>query len=282
MRRSLMTTSSTSSCARDLGEPPLGDVALQVDVQERGGAAQRHRRAVLLLGGREVGQVQPLHGLLGGRGGPGHVDAVRRRHLGELTQRPDLLGQLLAVAHDLGGRAGVVERRLGGLPVLDQPGHAVERHPPVVADDPPAAVRVRQPGDQVGAPRGEDLRRVGVEHPGVVGLAVLREDLVDGRVQLVAVGLQPGLDHPQPAVRHDRALQRGVGLQADDDLPVAVQVARRVAGDGGGDAARRRRARRAPAPPRRAARGPPTAGWCARWGRPGSRPGRRTASRSRG
>ena len=75
---------------------------------------------------------------------------------------------------------------------------------------------------------GEDLRRVGVEDAVVVGLAVLGEDLPDERVELVAVRLQPGLDHPQAAGRHDRAPQRRVGLQPDDQLVVAVDVAGRV------------------------------------------------------
>ena len=39
----------------------------EVDVQERRGAAERHRGAVLLLDRGEVGEVEPLHGLVGGR-----------------------------------------------------------------------------------------------------------------------------------------------------------------------------------------------------------------------
>ena len=46
-----------------LGEHARVEVALQVDVEERRRAAQRHRRAVLLLHRAQVGEVQPLHGL---------------------------------------------------------------------------------------------------------------------------------------------------------------------------------------------------------------------------
>ena len=73
-----------------------------------------------------------------------------------------------------------------------------------------------------------DLGRVGVEHAVVVGLAILREGLVDLRIGLEPGRLQARLDHAQAAEREDRALERLVGLQADDDLVVAVDVARLV------------------------------------------------------
>ena len=45
------------------------------------------------------------------------------------------------------------------------------------------------------------------------------------RVGLVAVGLEAVGDHLEAAVGHDRALQRRIGLQADDDLVFLVDVA---------------------------------------------------------
>ena len=60
MIRSLITKSSTSSWAPASVERALVEVALEVDVEEGGGAAERHRRAVLLLGRGQVGEVQPL------------------------------------------------------------------------------------------------------------------------------------------------------------------------------------------------------------------------------
>ena len=75
------------------------------------------------------------------------------------------------------------------------------------------------------AAAGHDLRRVGVEDAVIVRLAVLGESLVHGGVRLDAGGLQAVLDHAQPAIRHDGAAERLVGLQADDHLVVAVDVA---------------------------------------------------------
>ena len=43
-----------------------------------------------------------------------------------------------------------------------------------------------------------------------------------------AGGLQARLDHAQPAVREDRALERLIGLQPNDDFVVAINVARLV------------------------------------------------------
>ena len=78
---------------------------------------------------------------------------------------------------------------------------------------------------------GEDVGGVGVEHAGVVRLAVPGEDLRNGRVQGVAVGGEALLDHPQAAVGHDRAAQRRVGLQPDDQLVLLVDVTGSVARD---------------------------------------------------
>ena len=73
---------------------------------------------------------------------------------------------------------------------LDQPVDAVERHAPVVADDPAAAVGVGQAGQQVRAAAAADVGGIGVEDALVVGLAVLGERLDDVRVGRVAVGLE--------------------------------------------------------------------------------------------
>ena len=65
-----------------------------------------------------------------------------------------------------------------------------------------------------------------VEDALVVRLPVLGERLHHVRVGLVAVGLEGAEHHPETAVRHDGALERGLGLEPDDDLVVLVDVAR--------------------------------------------------------
>ena len=76
-----------------------------------------------------------------------------------------------------------------------------------------------------------DVGGVGVEDRLVVRLPVLGEGLDHVRIWRVAVRLQRTDHHAEAAVRHDGALQRRVGLQADDDLVVLVDVARGVGGD---------------------------------------------------
>ena len=129
----------------------------------------------------------------------------------------------------------IVDAGLLLLLALDEPGHAVERDAAIVADDPAAAVGVRQSGEDVRAAAAPHVGRVGVEDAVVVRLAVLGEGLDDVRVGLVAVGFQGSGDHPEAAVRHDRAPERRFGLQPDDDFVVAVDVARGVGGDGARD-----------------------------------------------
>ncbi len=124
-----------------------------------------------------------------------------------------------------------VESALLLLLLLDQAADSIERYAPIVPDDASAAVRVGQPGEDVRASALPDVRGVGVEHPFVVGLPVLRERLYDVGLGLVAVGLERAQDHPEAAVRHDRALERGLGLETDDDLVRTVDVPRTVRRD---------------------------------------------------
>ena len=153
-------------------------VALDVDIEEGRDAADRHGRAVRLLDRAEIGEIGPLHGFVRVRGRPRDVAVVELRHRREIVQRAHLLGQFLAHADDLVGRPHVVDLGALGLLGLEQAIDAVQRHAPVVADDAAAAVGIGQAGDDAGLAAVHDLRRVGVEHAVVVGLAVLREGLV--------------------------------------------------------------------------------------------------------
>jgi len=69
----------------------------------------------------------------------------------------------------------------------------------------------------------------------VVRLPVLGERLHHVRIRRVAVRLQRAEHHAQPAVRHDRALQRRIGLEPDDHFAIAVDVAGPVRGDRAGN-----------------------------------------------
>ena len=101
----------------------------------------------------------------------------------------------------------------------------VERDTAVIADDSAATVGIRKPGDDAGLAAFHDLRRVGIEDPVIVGLAIVGECIVDLRIGLEAGGLQARLDHAQSAVGENRALERLIRLQADDDFVVAIDVA---------------------------------------------------------
>ena len=136
-----------------LVELALGDVALEVDVEEGRDAADRHGRAVGLLDGAEIAEIGPLHRLARGLGRPGEVAVVAPAHLDQVAQRPHLLGHLLAQPNDVLARPHLVDLGALGLLGLQQPVDAVQRHPPVVADDAAAAIGIGQAGDDV-RPRG--------------------------------------------------------------------------------------------------------------------------------
>ena len=212
---------STNSWICSSVKVPFLRSALSVDVDEGGGAADGHGSAVLVLHGSQVGEVHPLDGLLGVGGRTGDVEAVQLAELDELLEGADLLGQLLAIADGLlghdGGRGSLL-----GLLVGDQGVDAVEGDAAVVADDAAAAVAVGQTGDDVSGAAGAHLRGVGVEHAGVVRLALVGVEVDDLGIDLVAV-LGSGLaGDADAAVDVQGALERGVGLQADDGLALRV------------------------------------------------------------
>src|SRR5699024_4142313 len=91
-------------------------------------------------------------------------------------------------------------------------------------------------GDDVAVAGALHLGGVGVEHRGVVGARILGEDLMQFGAGLIAVGRAGLFGHLDAAVGHKGALERLVGLQADDLLKVLeafVNVAVAVGGQAG-------------------------------------------------
>ena len=210
------------------------EVALDVDVQERGDAAHGHGGAVLGLDGGQVAKVEPLHGLVRVACGLRDVVAVDLGHRLDALEGADLLGNLLAQADDVVGHGAVAAVEEVPLLLGDEEVDAVERHAAVVAHDAATAVGVGQAGDHVAVAGGAHLGGVGVKDGLVVGLVVLVEDLVVLGVDLVAVALCRLLGHLDAAVGHEGALQGLVGLEADDLLEVlefGVDVAGAVCGE---------------------------------------------------
>ncbi len=203
-----------------LGQGAAVEVALDIDVEEGRDAPDAHGSAVLRLDGGQVAEVEPLHGLFGVGGRLRDVAAVGGGHLLHALEGVDLQGQFLALADDVVGHGAVAAVGKVVLLGLDQVVDAVQRHAAVVANDAAAAVGVGQAGDDVAVAGLAHLGRVGVKHRLVVGAGVLGKDLVQFGAGLVAVGGAGLLRHLDAAVGHERALERFVGLQADDLLQV--------------------------------------------------------------
>ncbi len=210
-------------------------VALNVDVKERGDAAHAHRGAVLGLHRGEVAEVEPLHSLAGVLRGHRDVKAVGGRHLLHVVQGAHLVGELFALADDVFGHDAAAAVQMILLLLRQEVVNAVERHAAVVAHDAAAAVRVGKPRDDLVLSDRAHLRRVGVVDRLVVRLAVFVEDLLELRVGRVAVGRAGFLRHADAAVRHEGALQGLVRLKAHDLLEVlqgGINVGRRIRRDG--------------------------------------------------
>ena len=132
--------------------------------------------------------------------------------------------QFLAQPDHVVARPHVIGLRPLGSLRLKQPVHAVKGDAPVVADDAAAAIGIGKAGDDAGLPALHDLGRIGVEHPVIMALAVFRERFVDLRVRLEPRRFQASFDHAQAAERKNRALERLIGLKADDHLVLAIDI----------------------------------------------------------
>ena len=221
-----------------LGDEAARQIALHIDIQERGDAPHGHRRAVLRLDRGQIAEIQPLAGFLRVGRGLADVKAVGGGHRLHALERLDLLGDFLAQADDvLGHRAVAAVGQILRL-FLDQEINAVERDAAVVADDAAAAIGIRQAGDDLVVARLLHLRGVGHEHAFVVGRRVLGEDPVQLGVGFIAVVAAGFLRHLDAAERHERALERLVGLKTHNLLQILVgfaDVAGAVSGQAGND-----------------------------------------------
>ena len=169
-------------------------------------------------------EIRPLDRFPGVICRPRDVTVVELCHRDEIFQRTRLLGQFLAHPDDLIIRPHVVHLCAFFALDLEQPVDSIESNPPIIADDATAAICVGETGDNARLAALHDLGCVCIEHAVVMRFPVFGESLVDLRIRWESGRLQTRFDHAQAAVREDCALERLVGLQADDDFIVAVNV----------------------------------------------------------
>ena len=202
------------------GERTVLEVAFDIDVEEGRDAAHAHGGAVLRLDGGKVAEIEPLEGFAGVGGGLRDVEAVACGHHLHGLEGLDLFGDFFAQADDVVGHSAVANVGEVVLLLLDDVVDTVKGYAAVVTHDTAAAVSVRKTGEQVSLADGADFGSVAVEHALVVRLVVIGENLVQLGARRVAVLLAGFLCHLDAAERHERALERLVGLQAHDLLEV--------------------------------------------------------------
>ena len=216
------------------GEDAPIQIPLDIDVQEGGGAAQAHGGAVLFLDGGQVAEVQPLHRFLGVLSRLRNIKAVDLAQFFQIVEGVDLVGELFPQADVFAGhphQGGVFLVLLVG----NQPVHAVQGHPAVVADDPAPAVGVGQAGDDGALPSQAHFRSVDIEHALVVGFAVFGEDFHHFRIHVIAVGFAGVHGHADAAEGLQGTLEGLVRLEPHNLFQILVQITRAMAGDGGDD-----------------------------------------------
>lgn len=215
-----------------LGEGTFGKIALGINVEEGGVAADGHGSAVLLFNRGKVAHVEPLYCLLEVASRTSKLQAVNVTELSQLTEGANLLRELFAVTNGLLVH-GLMRTGFFGLLFLDKRIDTVKGDAAVIADDAATAVCIRKTGDNVGMTAGTHLIRVDVKDTGVVGLAAVGIEVNDFGVNFIAVSFAGGHGHTDASVNHKGTLQRLVRLKADDLLERLIDIACFVRGDGG-------------------------------------------------
>ncbi len=213
------------------GELARSEVAVDVDVEEGGDAANAHGGAVLGLDGGEIAEVKPLDGLFGVVGGLRDVEAIGGGHLFHALEGPDLLRELFAEADDVIGHRAIAAVGFVFFFPSNELVNAIKGNAAIVTDDPAAAIGIGKTGEDLVVTAFHHLRGVSVEDAVVVGFLIKMEGFVDFRINGVAIGGASGLGHLDAAIRHESPLQRLIGLKADDFLEVLVQIARTISGE---------------------------------------------------
>ena len=218
----------------NFGENAPCDIPFDIYVEEGGISADGHRRAVLILYRAEIAEVKCLNGLLCGGRRLRDILAVYLRHLLEVAERLNLLGQFLPVPDPVGGHVAV-DQVLILLLLLDEIVNAVERYSAVISDYSAPSVCVGKTCENVRRARPAHFGRVCVIYAVVVRLAVLGEYGLDLGVELVAVHVERLLSHLYSAEGLQRALEGLVRLETDYLFELLVDIACAMAREGGHD-----------------------------------------------
>ena len=204
------------------------DVALDVDVEERGDATDRHRRAVLRFDCCKIAEIRPLNRFARILSRTGNVVSVADRHLLHRLERTYLRRHLLASADNVLRHGTRTDHRkimfLGG----DKTINAVKRNTTVIADDASASIGVGKSGNDLVLAGDSHFRSVGIENTLIVSLMVFCEDAMKLRVRRVAIGFEGILRHLDTAIRHECTLQGLIGLESNNLFKILVEIAGRV------------------------------------------------------
>ncbi|CQF64883.1 Uncharacterised protein [Salmonella enterica subsp. enterica serovar Typhimurium str. DT104] len=126
------------------------EIALNVDIKERGGSSQRHCTAILRFYRRQISEVEPLYRFLRVPRRAGDIVAVFRRHLLHLQQRATMLRQLLTQANRRLKILSLLQIRLQvgelQLAFAHQITDAIQRDAAIIANNAPATITIRQTG----------------------------------------------------------------------------------------------------------------------------------------
>ena len=206
-----------------LGEDASLEVSFEIDIEECGCTSEGHSSTVLILYSAKVAEVKCLNSFLSCCSRLGDIAAVDLSHLLEVFKSSDLLSDLFSCTDlFLSHRAGVESLLL--LLVFDKSVNAVQSNTSVVADDSSSSVSIGKTGKDMSSSCLSHFRGVNIEYACVVGLSVFGEDVLDLRINGVAVVGASLLSHSQAAVRHKSSLEGLVCLETNDLLQILINI----------------------------------------------------------
>jgi hypothetical protein len=217
-------------------ESSFPKIALDIDIEERGDASERHGGAVLLFDGSEVSEVKPLESLGGVSGGAPEIEAIKVAEFSKFAERSDLGSDFFAELDGFGGGGEPAEGFLLLFFVGDKAIKSIESNAAVVADDAAPSIGIGESGKDMAFAASACFVVVGVEDGVVLGTSLGGlEGRFEGGVHGIAIGFEGFFGHPESAEGHEGAFERLIGLKTDDALEVPIDVTRSMGEDAGDD-----------------------------------------------
>ena len=204
-----------------LSQNAIGNITLNIDIQESGYTANTHGSTVLSLDSTQIAKVQPLYSLASILCRSGNIKAVGSCHFLQTVESTNLLCQLLTKTHNIISH-NAVATNISQIFLLEgnQLVNTIEGNTTIVAYNTATTVGIRQTGNNMAATSKTHLWSISIKYSLIVSLVILGKNLMESCTWLIAIVGAGLLSHLDTAIRHESSLQRLVSLKTNNLLQI--------------------------------------------------------------